>query len=268
MSVTFLIAGQWQGSGSARALRLVDGAAAIADDLPRGSTLSVEVPLEAGDAEGSGIPRFSSIRLLRQRIAQALEGVDGPVVTIGGGCGVDYAPIARAAAQGPFALLWLDAHGDANTAESSPSGSYDGMVLRSLIADGVVAGDRVVHGGGRSWDDGEREGLAADGVRLLGPEALADPAALRAAVAATGAETVYVHVDLDVLDPADFGAVGAAEPWGVPLEQVLAGIRGLWTDLTLAGAALTGFSPDGDDAIVDDMPAVLRLVGALREGAA
>ena len=49
MPAAFVVVPQWQGSGSSRAMRLVDGAEAIRGDLPTASTFSVNVPLEAGD---------------------------------------------------------------------------------------------------------------------------------------------------------------------------------------------------------------------------
>ena len=48
MAARFLIVPQWQGSGSSRAMRLADGAAAIRGDLPAAATLDIEVPVEAG----------------------------------------------------------------------------------------------------------------------------------------------------------------------------------------------------------------------------
>ena len=44
----FLVVPQWQGSPSARAMQLIDGANAIAGDLPRSATTVLDVPMEAG----------------------------------------------------------------------------------------------------------------------------------------------------------------------------------------------------------------------------
>ena len=51
MAARFLVVPQWQGSGSDRAMRLVEGAEAILADLPAAATERVDVPLEAGDHE-------------------------------------------------------------------------------------------------------------------------------------------------------------------------------------------------------------------------
>ena len=69
----FVIAPQWQGSSSSRAMQLIDGAEAIAGDLPRAATIALEAPTEAGDAQGSGIHRLSAVVRMRDRIEDALK---------------------------------------------------------------------------------------------------------------------------------------------------------------------------------------------------
>jgi flavin reductase (DIM6/NTAB) family NADH-FMN oxidoreductase RutF len=64
MSPTFVVVPQWQGSVSARAMRLLDGAEAIRGDLPVSATTLVDVPIEAGDSLDTGIHRFSSLLIV------------------------------------------------------------------------------------------------------------------------------------------------------------------------------------------------------------
>jgi arginase family enzyme len=55
----------------------------------------------------------------------------GRLLVAGGECGVEVAPVAALAARhGRLAVLWLDAHADLNTVESSPSGRFHGMPAR------------------------------------------------------------------------------------------------------------------------------------------
>jgi arginase len=255
---TFLVVPQWQGSGSSRALRLQDGAEAIRGDLPSASTRSVEVPLEAGDELASGLARFGSLRLVRQRMLDALDSVDGVALTIGGECGVALASIehATSCAEAPVAVVWFDAHADLNTVDSSPSGAFSGMVLRTLLGDGVeglvpaspLSPDHVVIAGARSTDDAEEDYLAGSGVRRLGVAELADAAALLAAVAATGAELS------GVADPV---------PFGVSAVALVQAIRAVKAEFPLAGASIAGFSPTSPEAASDDLPTILRIIGAL-----
>ncbi|MGX5681346.1 arginase family protein [Schumannella luteola] len=269
MAVTFLVVPEWQGSGSPRAMRLVDGAEAIRGDLPSAATRVVDVPLEAGDAQGTGVHRLSSIALVRDRVTEALAGVSGPAITIGGDCGIELGAVARAASPG-VAVVWFDAHPDLNTPESSPSGAFGGMVLRTLLGDGPDAlvpsapldASQVVVVGARAIDDGEERYLAATGIPVLPPEEVT-PESVVAAVEATGATSVYVHVDLDVLDPAELEGLAAPLPFGLRGTQLVETVRALRARFEFAGAGISAFAPASMAAAVDDMPTILRLIGAL-----
>jgi arginase len=244
-------------------MRQAEGAAAIREDLPAGSTRDVAVPLEAGDDQSTGIARFSSLQLVRERLTDVLQELDGTAVIIGGDCAVSAAAIAHAARDGDTAVVWFDAHPDLNSPETSPSGAFAGMVLRSLVDDGVVPADRVFLAGARSWDPGE-EAFAADaGVRAFGVDELADPAALVDAVAASGAASVYLHVDLDVLDPSELAGLLDPEPFGMPAGDLVAAIKALSARLPLSGATIAAYAPGSEQAKLDDAPTLLRIVGAL-----
>lgn len=266
MSLAFVLVPQWQGSPSSRAMRLVDGVAALRDDLPASATREVEVPLEAGDDQGTGIHRFASVRLVRERTASILGEIDGRFVLVGGDCGVSAAGIAAAASRvARLAVVWLDAHPDLNSPASSPSGAYAGMVLRQVIEDGDVPAERVVLAGARSWDAGEREFASASGIAVLDVESLGDPDALADAVAATGADGVYVHVDLDVLDPGSIAGLLDPEPFGVAPGALVAALRALGARVPVVGATLAAYAPTdpGSEEAVDDAATILRIIAAL-----
>ncbi|MDQ1556167.1 MAG: arginase [Actinomycetota bacterium] len=251
-------------------MRLVDGALAIRDDLPTASTVLVDVPLEAGESQGTKVARFSSLQLVRDRQALALSRLDDWALTIGGDCGVELASISHVADSQEIAVLWFDAHPDLNTPESSPSAAFTGMVLRTLIGDGEpglvpahpIAPGRILLVGARSFDDAESDYAASAGIRSFTPdEATVD--ALVAAIEASGATSVYVHVDLDVLDPAEFGGIGYPEPFGVETTALTGLIRGVRERFALAGAGITEFAPADAAQAADDLPTILRIIGAL-----
>ncbi|CAN5197704.1 arginase family protein [soil metagenome] len=270
MAATFFVVPQWQGSGSSRAMRLIDGAEAIRGDLPAASTVLVEVPAGAGSDEGTRVQRLSSVIAVRDALDQALGAHLGLPIVIGGDCGVDLAPVSRASAAGPVALLWLDAHPDLHSPQSSPSSAFHGMVVRTLLGDGPAAllpaaplhPDRVLLAGTRALDEAEQDYVDAQGIRLIAPSEL-DPAAITEAVAATGADAVYIHVDLDVLDPAEIDGIGFPEPFGLTLAQLLEVIAAAKLALPLAGAAVTEFAPSSPEAAPDDLGTILRIIGAL-----
>jgi arginase len=267
MAVTFVVVPQWQGSPSSRAMRQAEGAAAIREDLPSGATVDVAVPLEAGDDQGTGIARFSSLQLVRERLGDVLDDLDGPAVTIGGDCAVSAAAVAHAAAQGDVALVWFDAHPDLNSPATSPSGAFAGMVLHSIVDGGTVPAERVFLAGARSWDPGEEAFAAEQGIRSFTVDELADPAALVEAVAASGAASVYLHVDLDVLDPAEFSGLLDPEPFGLAPAGLVAAIGALTARLPLAGATIAAYAPGSEQGRIDDAPTLLRIVGALAKAA-
>lgn len=269
MATRFLVVPQWQGSASSRAMRVVDGAEAIRGDLPSAVTTVIEVPLEAGDAQGTAVHRLSSIAAVRDRLAEALSASTDPAITIGGDCGVELAAISHVAAD-DVAVVWFDAHPDLNTPESSPSGAFTGMVLRTLLGEGpalltptaALRPERLVLVGARSFDPGEEEYLAAHGIPVIdGAEATAQ--AVVDAVAATGATRVFVHIDVDVIDPADMVGVGSPEPFGIPAAVLVDAVRALTARFELAGAGITEFAPASPEDAVEDLPTILRLVAAL-----
>jgi arginase len=269
MAATFVVVPQWQGSASSRAMRLVDGAEAIKGDLPTGSTRVVAVPLEAGDSEGSGVQRLSSIAIVRDRLVAELALIDGVAITIGGDCSVELGAIPRVLDR-DAAIVWFDAHPDLNSPESSLSHAFTGMILRTLLGEGPAAlvpatpfpSDRVVLAGVRSVDPGEDEFISERGIRMIAADEVS-AGALIAAVEATGASTVYLHIDLDVLDPADIAGLGDPQPFGVRATTLVETIKGLLARFPLAGAGITEFAPASPADAVDDMPTILRLIGAL-----
>jgi len=266
VTLRFVLVPQWQGSPSSRAMRLADGVAALREDLPASATTDVSVPLEAGDDQGTGVARFTSVQLVRERTTDALAELGDPFVIVGGDCGVSAAGIVDAVRRHPdTCVVWFDAHPDLNSTESSPSGAFSGMVLRAAIDTGDIAADHVILAGARSWDEGEEAFVAETGLRAFAVSELADPSELVDAVAATGATAVYLHIDLDVLDPAELGGLLDPEPFGLSASALVAAVKALRARFVLAGAALTAYapnSPDGEQA-ADDAATILRIIAAL-----
>jgi arginase len=92
---------------------------------------------------------------------------------------------------------------------------------------------------------------------------LTDPTALLEAVAETGAEAVYLHIDLDVLDPGEIAGLLDPEPFGLASTTLVAAIRALRGRFVLAGATIAGYAPASPEETVDDAPTILRIIGAL-----
>ncbi|WP_374007341.1 arginase family protein [Leifsonia sp. LS-T14] len=275
-AASFLVVPQWQGSASSRAMRLIDGAEAIRGDLPAARTHQVPVPAAAGESLGTGVNRFSSLTAVRDATEAELALLEGPVITIGGDCGAELAAVQHAISTRPpgeVAVVWFDAHGDLNDVDSSPSGAFCGMVLRALLGDGpdglasagsnLLTPAQVVLAGTRALDDGESQYVDAHGIPVIETAGLDDPEALVRAVAETGATSVYVHIDLDVLDPSAIDGIGSPEPFGVLPERLTEAIRALRRRFDLAGAGLMEFAPESPDAAEHDLAVILRILASL-----
>jgi arginase len=153
-----------------------------------------------------------------QTLAVAIDLPERPLVLGGCCCAHIGAVEGLAARHGRVALVWLDAHGDLNTPETSPSGDLWGMPLRMLLDAGAVEPDDVILLGARNLDPPEWEYVASIGLRT-------DPSELESAI--DGAPGVYVALDADALEP-DGVKPFLPEPGGLTVaetETVLARIR-------------------------------------------
>lgn len=267
----FVVVPQWQGSGSSRAMQLIDGAEAIRGDLPTGATTLVHVPAEAGEALETDIRRASSLVTTAELQRQAIAAIDEPVITIGGDCGVELASVGEALRRDPgIAVVWFDAHGDLNTPLTSPSGSFSGMVARALTGEGAAAllpgapldPTRLILVGVRDLDDAEVAHIEERSIPMVS-SVMTSAAEVVAAVESTGAERVYLHVDVDVLDPSVIAGVSSAVPFGIELATLLECITELRSRFGFAGAGVTGFSPGSPEAAADDLGTILRIIGAI-----
>jgi arginase len=232
----------------------------------------VDVPLGVGDAQGSGVHGLSALRKVLENTRAALEAAKGPVITVGGDCGVELAALPHALRRsgGSTAVIWLDAHPDLNTPDSSPTGAFHGMVLRTLLGEGssvlvpetVLPATELVLAGTRALDDAESDFLDTSGIRTLTPQDLSVDSLL-GALEATGAGSVYLHVDLDVLDPGSFVSLSHPEPFGLAPGFLIELIHAVKQRFEFAGASVTEFAPASPEQVQDDLPTILRIIGAL-----
>jgi arginase len=242
---TVLCVPQWQGSASELAPLLAPGAHRTAELLQAGPVVSVPV-VEGSNEITDGIRAGEVLVENLRRTGAALAEIDDFVITVGGDCGVDIAPIAAARRRygDELTVLWIDAHPDVYGPGELPSGAFHGMVVRTLLGDGpalltpaqTLSPRQVVLGGVRAAGVSEREYLRRTGLRVHGVEDLA-----KAFDGLRG--PTYVHVDLDVLDPAEFGSVCYSEPAGVRSSQLAELISQLDN---VVGAAITEHAPPAD----------------------
>lgn len=156
-------------------------------------------------------------------VTQTVQRGDIPV-SIAGDCGASLPVMAGLQQSGlDPALVWLDAHGDFNTVETSPSGFLGGMPLAMMVGrgdlslarmSGLVPVDEasVWLIGARDLDPAEETALAMSQVNRGDIEALGGLNFDR---------PVYLHIDNDVIDARDVPANNYPVAGGAGLSDVI-----------------------------------------------
>jgi arginase len=170
--------------------------------------------------------------LEEQNLALAADLPERPLVLGGDCCSHIGAVEGLAARQGRIALVWLDAHGDLNTPQSSPSGNTWGMPLRMLLDSGAVEPEDVALVGARSLDPPEEEFIRVSRLHV-GEDGV--NAALQ------GAGCAYVALDCDVLEPSEM-SVFMPEPGGLSREDVERILQAVEARTKVLGAGFSGLS--------------------------
>ena len=188
------------------------------------------------------------------------------LLSIGGTCGSEFAPVSylNHSYGGELAVVWMDAHGDLNTPDTSPSGHFHGMVLRSLVGEGEqkiidllsrpLLSKQLVLAGTRDLDPSEERFISSQKIPLIKTEDLIDPETLIDSITQTNAPNVYVHLDLDVIDPSDFPYVVCPTPKGIRLEQLELILKGLNSSTNVVGLGIVecvSSNPDECRVITD-----------------
>jgi len=173
----------------------------------------------------------------------ALKSLDGGAVplVLGGDHSLAAGSVAasaewvRRAASLPLGLVWVDAHGDMNTPETTTSGNVHGMPLAALLGhepaelssigfSPSVLPEHTVLLGIRNLDDQEKEQIRRSGVHVftmkdIDRDGIARVAERALAVAADGTGGIHVSLDMDVCDPSIAPGVGTAVKGGLDYRE-------------------------------------------------
>ena len=158
---------------------------------------------------------------------------------LGGDCAFVPGSLAglKTVYKGKLGMVWLDAHGDFNVPETSPSGFIGGMPLAIACGRGprlpediesqrpLLEEKRVVHVGSRSLDLGEDETLQSS-VKLfpateIKKRGLGEIAVQMARFLSDSSDWIVAHLDVDVFDPSIMPGVDFPEPGGLTDHDVL-----------------------------------------------
>jgi arginase family enzyme len=178
-------------------------------------------------------------------LSAALDQAELPLLTASD-CSICIATMPTVARRVPGArFLWIDAHGDFNTPETTPSGFLGGMCLAAACgrwdADGwpgTVDPARVHMLGVRDLDPGEEREVEAAGVTAEVPDGV----------------PLYVHLDTDVLDPSVMAAQFPV-PGGRDARRLRAQLAELAAGCRIVGVEVTALE---DPAVVPLVAEALR----------
>ncbi len=200
--------------------------AVVAAELPEGATWDRLATLYAAVADA----------------VSAASAADGTCLVVCGDCCTSLGVVAGLQAAGrDVGIVWFDAHGDVQTPETTSSGYLGGMPLRlltgyrpELIAARLglrpVPEEHIVLVGARDLDPPEVSYLAASAIRQRD---------VTAAVASDLPDVpLYVHVDLDVLDPQEATGLRFPAPGGTTAAQLAASLRALMATGRVAAVAV------------------------------
>jgi arginase len=204
---------------------------------------------------------FELDRLVSEQVRGAHAEGEFPLV-LSGNCNTSVGTLAGVGPEG-LGVVWFDAHADFNTPETTTTGFTDGMGLAIAVghcwkkmAEGVpgfspVEEGNVVLAGARAVEPPEGERLGASGVAVVGADRIRREGLRALAVALDGlrerVSRVYVHLDLDVLDPAEVGPANEFAPQGgLTAEDLQTALGMVRKRLRVAAAGIASYDPSSD----------------------
>lgn len=218
-----------------------------------------------------------SCRTLADAVTASLQ-EGAQCLVIGGECTIVAGAIPGALAAEPdLALVYFDAHGDFNTLATTPSHFVGGMCLAHVCGKKLapllwpgarsISDDRVALVGARDLDPGEAGNLMASKIRQIpfDPERADAPGLL----AFARKRPIWVHVDLDVVDPAEIPAVDFPVAGG-PSARALCDVLGALAKVAkVRGVEICGYDPRKEIGPRPLLPLLARIaVAALTPSAA
>lgn len=228
-------------------------------DLPGAlRTSGHRVALEEIDLPDDLVPEIARTFELNRRVARAVEGAvaaEALPLVLSGNCNTCLG-VNAGLADASLGVVWFDAHADFDTPEDNESGFFDVFGLAILTGTGwraqresipgfeAVPEVRVLLVGARDLEPYQRARVEGSELGLLSTEELrAGVLDHRLATLRERAEAVYLHIDLDVLDPSEGTVNGWAAPGGLTADELDAAIESIGERFTIRATSLTAYDP-------------------------
>jgi arginase len=168
-------------------------------------------------------------------VAKAAATARETPIFLGGDHSIAIGTIAGASTAGPVGLIWIDAHGDFNTPETSPSGNIHGMPVAALVGAGhpdlvdlghpgaKLRPQEIAMIGVRDLDHSERQRLAESGIHVYTMRDVDELGMATVARRALGhlnhLAHIHVSLDMDAIDPDVAPGVGTPSPGGLTYRE-------------------------------------------------
>ncbi|HZS05555.1 MAG TPA: arginase family protein [Blastocatellia bacterium] len=244
---------EWQGCGENACV--YHGALRLAEILFSDEVFTrIEVPEREGLQKADGVLGLGSIV---PRFSRALGNLRAAsparIFMIGGTCGVEVAPVGYLNERygGDLAVVWFDAHGDLNTPDSSPSGHFHGMALRTLLGEGprgfterlsrFLIPEQIFLAGTRELDPPEESFIEDRKIGITRPGDFGEPNLLADQIRERGFSHLYLHLDLDVLNPDSFPDSLMPTAGGPTLKELEVMLRGLANSFDVVGFSIVEY---------------------------
>ncbi|SFC72923.1 arginase [Bacillus sp. OV322] len=217
--------------------------------------------------------------ILAEEVYSAIDRGEFPLV-LGGDHSIAIGTLAGTARHYPnLGVIWYDAHGDLNTAETSPSGNIHGMPLAASLGIGhpsltdiggfapKIKPENVVIIGARSLDEGEKELIKNKGIKVYTMHEI-DRLGMTKVMEETIAylkertDSVHLSLDLDGLDPLDAPGVGTPVMGGISYRESHLAMEMLAEENIITSAEFVEVNPILDEKNKTAMAAV-ALIGSL-----
>lgn len=158
-------------------------------------------------------------------------------------------------------LIWIDAHMDAHTFETSPSGNIHGMPVSALLgkadsrlsalypADRFIKPQHLIQIGIRSYEQEEYALLQEAGVRIIFADQITHLAQTLQAATAQLSRTcslIGISIDLDFIDPADAPGVETPAPDGLRADKLMSALRSIKREARICGLEISEYNPEND----------------------
>jgi arginase len=211
------------------------------------------------------------VTAINRGLAQVIQAhPDHLPLIFAGDCTTAIGALAGLASQRP-SVVWYDAHGDFNTPETTLSGFLGGMPLAALVGRGNAAlldevglapipEEQVILTDARDLDPAEADLLRSSAVRHL-------PQVTDLLTAELPASPLYIHMDTDVITPAEMPAQSYLSAGGPTLAATITTLERLLTQRPIAGVLFSLWNnqlPNADLAAASTLHMARSMADLLR----